>query len=146
MSLYCQQTHGPRSPRGFTLIELMIVIVIIGILATVAVPAYMSHVASTKRSDGQKILVHTAQRLERCFSTYGSYDDGNCPVGLPIDSEEGYYQIVAGSSTINASDFTLVAQPQGGHAGDECGNLTLTDNGTKGVSSADAGVTADDCW
>lgn len=137
---------APRHQRGFTLIELMIVVVIAAILLSVAVPSYLSHVERTRRSDGQQALLDTAQRLERCFSTYGSYDHADCPVALPIESDEGNYEIASAPSTINAADFTLVADPQGAQTDDECGSLTLDQAGTRGVSGADAGVTADECW
>lgn len=141
--------HNPARParaRGFTLIELLIVIAVLGLLVSVAVPSYMTHVNRTHRAEGQQVLLNTAQRLERCFSSYGSYNDSNCPVSLPVTSDNGHYEITSSDSSVNASDFTLVAAPQGGQSEDKCGKLTLSDDGAKGVSGADSGVTAADCW
>ena len=131
------QRYQPVGEKGFTLIELMIIVVVIGVLATIALPAYQDYVENAKRSDGQRALLDTAQTLERCFSANGSYT--GC-VTLPIESEEGYYQIDAGESTISATAFTLVAKPQGRQANDDCGDISLTQAGVKGADGSG------DCW
>ena len=134
--------------RGFTLIELMIVVAIIAILAAVAIPAYTSYVERARQADGMDALQNTAQRLERCYSQYGSYDDGNCGVASSLEgdgsfnSPEGYYSISANS--LDATGFTLAAAPQGVQADDDCGTFTLTNTGVRDVTGGS--LTADDCW
>jgi type IV pilus assembly protein PilE len=129
--------------RGITLIELLIVMVVIGILAAIAYPSYQQQVRKTKRADGKAALLDTAQELERCYTRFARYNDGNCGVALPSNSPEGFYVITA--NALDASSFTLDAAPQGDQANDAtCGTLRLTNTGIQGSQGADAD--ANDCW
>jgi type IV pilus assembly protein PilE len=71
------------SARGFTLIELMIVVAVVAILAAVAFPAYTQYVEQTRRADAQSALLNAAQNLERCFTRNNSYANCPDPAGLP---------------------------------------------------------------
>src|SRR5262245_31747667 len=101
--------HAPAS--GFTLVELMIVIVIITVLSAIAYPSYLGQVQRTRRADGKAALLDAAQRLERCHTRFGRYNDDDCDVDLPFDSQEAFYSIAA-VGTVTASAFTLAATPQ----------------------------------
>lgn len=129
-----------RRQTGITLIELMIVVVIIGILASIGYPAYQSHVDKTRRTDGHSALMQEAQRLERCNTVQQSYtdDDGDLCVDLD-ESDEGYYGLQAGN--VSPTTFTLQAVPQGAQSNDDCGTLTLDQAGNRG---ADGDV--ERCW
>lgn len=131
--------------RGFTLIELMIVVAIIAILAAIAYPSYQEQVRRTNRTEGERALMETAQRLERCFTEYNAYNNANCNVldDLPLTTENGRYSI---DGDIDASEFLLTATRAGSQEGDRCGNFTLTQTGAKGITGADAGLTVADCW
>lgn len=135
---------------GFTLIELMIVVAILGILASIAVPTYREYVQESRRTDARNVLLNTAQRLERCYSTYGAYNDNNCALissnslDSNIPSDDGYYEITTSASTVDETSFTLEAEAQGSQTSDECGDFTLTHTGAKGVNDGSASV--DDCW
>lgn len=64
-----------RFNRGFTLIELMIAVAIVGIIAAIAYPSYMDSVRKSNRAEGKAEMVDLAQRLQRCYTTYGSFND-----------------------------------------------------------------------
>lgn len=138
MSDTCTPSAGRRlASSGFTLIELMITVVIIGVLAAIALPSYQGFVEQGRRSDGQGALMDAAQALERCYTTYGAYNDTDCNVSFPRDSSEEHYEITA--PTLTDTTFTLEASPQGGQSSDDCGDLTLQHTGAKGSDGTD-------CW
>jgi len=133
----------PLARAGFTLIELMIVVAILGIITAIAVPIYSQYVDRARRTEAKDALQDTAQRLERCYSQYGAYDDANCGVadditnGSTIESAEGYYEISA--TTLDTGAFSLQAAPQGVQSDDACGTFTLDHRGSEGADE-------DDCW
>ena len=123
---------------GFTLIELMIVIAIIGILAAVGYPAYSSSVKKGNRADGIDSLVSLAGRMEEYYLNNDTYVGAT--VGSSANSSDGLYTLAI--TAADAFTYTLTATPVKGDA--ECGNLTLNSLGQKGVSAAGAAVA--DCW
>jgi len=137
-----------KMQRGFTLIELMIVVAIIGILAAIAVPQYTDYVTRSRRTDGQSTLLRVAQELERCYTQFSAYNNASCAVvtasAVSQTSPEGYYVIAATGTALSASAFTLTATPQGAQAthDSDCTTLTLTHLGVQGATGADT----DSCW
>lgn len=129
--------------RGVTLIELIIAVAVVAILAAIAFPSYQEQVRKTRRADGKAELMETAQQLERCYTRFSRYNDGNCGVALPFNSSEGYY--VVSATAITASAFTLDATPLGAQANDtRCGVLRLTSTGLQG--SQGQSTDANECW
>jgi type IV pilus assembly protein PilE len=125
------------SSRGFTLVELMVVVAIVGIMAAVAYPSYQDSVRKSRRADGKTALLQAVQVAERWFTQNNTYDmTGGTPPNGP--SDEGHYTLayVGGATT-----FLITATPGGAQASDPCGALTINQANVKDSAGGMA-----DCW
>jgi type IV pilus assembly protein PilE len=132
-----------RTSYGFTLIELMIVVAIVGILAAVAYPSYREYVLRGNRTEGQSLLVEAAARQERFYAQNNSYLTDNANRARLGVNEARYldFYTLAVSQVANDGGYTLTASQQFNDA--DCGNLTLNAAGVKGNSGSRA---IEDCW
>ena len=138
-----QLTRSHNRSRGFSLIELLITVAIIGMLVAIAIPMYSDYVTRSRRADGQAKLMQVAQDLERCYTQYSTYNHDSCSVlaSGAVISEQGFYEITADMP--NGSTFTLSATPQLEQADDtDCTTLKLTYLGGQGATGTDP----DSCW
>ena len=133
--------------RGFTLLELMIVIVIVAILAGVGYPAYVGYADRARRADGRSFLLDAAARQERYFFDNNRYTTTTGDLGYtssPPSSPEGNYTltVAVGATGSIATSYALTAAPTYTERATTCGNLTLDSRGAKGQ----AGGTSEICW
>ena len=147
-----------HAQKGFTLIELMITVAVIGILAAIAYPSYTQYVQRARRSEAKAVLLQDATILERNFTMANRYDNtfnngtGTATSGLIIlqspVSGTLVYNITVTFATTPATDFTLTATPSptGSMAADACGAFTLTNAGLQGAAGVTTGAIVAECW
>ena len=145
-----------QKQKGFTLIELMIVVAIIGILAAIGYPSYTESVAKSRRGNAQAEMLALSSALERYYTQENHYSDAaaaGADTGAPdptlyvIDAETTPFYTITISAVSNldangdrAQGYTLSAVPAGAMVGDRCGTMTLNSAGVK--TPADPV----DCW
>ncbi|WP_456021361.1 type IV pilin protein [Pseudomonas protegens] len=129
-----------RSNRGFTLIEIMIVIAIIGIVITIAAPSYTEYLKKGRRAEVVSLLSEQAQSLERFYTKNNVYTG---ITGLSTGND--FYTL---TPTIADQTFLLTATRKAGTsmATDKCGDFTLTNTGVRSMNNATTGLTTKDCW
>jgi len=140
---------SPRKNKGFTLIELMIVVTILAIIAAIAYPNYREYVLQSQRADAQRTLMEAVQFMERWYTANNRYDENRngdpvaLPAGLqqsPQDSNDPKYNIEINS--VDRTSFELRAVPIGGEAG--CGTFIINSIGQRSLEGNS--YSQDRCW
>jgi len=134
-----------RGSKGFSLIELLVVVAVIALLTGLALPGYQATLQRARRSDARVALLRGAQWLERVASIHGQYPEAAAyPASLSL-STAGHYRIRYAPSADLAA-YTLTAQRQGVQASDPCGDFVLDQAGQRSVLSPVAGSGPAECW
>ena len=148
---------------GFTLIELMIVVAIVGFLAAIALPSYQSYIARGNRAAARVALSQASQYMQRFYAANDRYDADRTGaqtiwatmppafMRAPADGTQLYELSNTGAnpSSATASTFTLIMRPvaTANMANDKCGGFTLTQAGVKGITAAGAtSALIAECW
>ena len=140
---------------GFTLVELLIAMTIIGILTSVSYPSYVKHIQKTKRAEAESALMSLAAAMEQwrvennnnytgvtlgtaTTAIFSNQVPSDCDTTTSVCTNKKTYTLSI--SRLTASNYTLKATPFVSQIGDECGDLTLDSTGIKGA------VKTTDCW
>ncbi|HEX4330210.1 MAG TPA: type IV pilin protein [Burkholderiales bacterium] len=140
-----------RLHRGFTLIELMIVVIVISVLAAIAIPSYTAYITRGKRASARTAIQNLAQIEERFFTQNNNYQ--SVAAGSSVTAgwvnfvgdvyTTRYYDLTvttAAGTTTTAAAFTISAVPTNGFTDNQCGTLSLTSTGLQSPTSVS------DCW
>ena len=136
--------------KGFTLIELIVAVAIVGILASVAYPSYQEYVYKARRSDAYDCLVDASQRQEEFFYNNNTYTTNLGGLGLSAGvvscGDGGSYTLTAAAGATGiGNSYLLTATRAGAQIGDShCGDLTLSNIGVKG--NLNGSEPASQCW
>lgn len=138
-----ESNRKPSSAKGFTLIELMIVVAVVAILAAIAIPSYEKQVRKSRRGLAKADLVQLAQSAERYFTINSTYATYSLPFNTsPQDAGGMVFYNLSFDGVPTSSAFKLQAVPTGVQSNDECGTLAIDQSGKKYNSSGSNGS----CW
>jgi type IV pilus assembly protein PilE len=149
-----------KSSRGFTLVELMIVIMIVAILAAIAYPAFNRYAFRARRAEGKDMLMQAATAEERYFTNFNTYINVPATLNLPATSLNQYYTLNIAAGTLNpvtcavqagvitnsyvVSAVIDVSKPQ---ANDACGTLMLDNQGVRCPNPTNVAANVNgSCW
>ena len=118
-----------KARRGFTLIEVMIVVVIVGILAAIAYPSYQDYLRKGRRASAQTFVSEIAIREQQYLLDARSYAATVAALNLTVPADVSPFYDITISATTPPPAFTITATPKGGQVPD--GVLTLNNEGTK---------------
>ncbi len=126
--------------RGFSLLELVVVLALIAVLLTIAVPSYRQYVQRAERAEAIRLMLAIAECQERIRANTGFYDTTQCLDGM---SHTSYNLRLQSTGIPSSSGFAVTAEP-GNIEGDDCGTLSLDHTGARGITSGSGTLSA--CW
>ena len=128
--------------RGFTLIEVMVTVAIVGIIAAIALPSYGAYIRKTRRADAMASLSQAQTNIERCYAANFSYAMPPC-AAPPAASIKGFYTIAAVST---ATTYTLTATATGSQAADKTCTTMTVDQANQMTAVDDGSTAQQSCW
>ena len=138
-----------RRARGFTLIEVVIVMTIVAILTAIALPQYSEYMARSRRNDARTTLLLAAQWMERFRAeSRGVYTGAALPAGLDVSPQGGPPMYDLAATAVTATTWTLTATPRAGSpmAVDACGAFTVATDGQRTAAGQSSGALYERCW
>lgn len=142
-----------RHQHGVTLLELMAVVVILGILASIAVPSYRGYILRAQRSEATAALLRVAAAQEKFYLQNNTYTTALDNTGLNLgggSTEHGWYAVAiaagTGGITSGYTATTTAASGQPQFKDTDCRTFTITESGLRGAAKAGGGDTTAKCW
>jgi type IV pilus assembly protein PilE len=138
-----------RAEGGFTLLELMVVVAVVGILSAIALPTYNQYITNTRRGEAVAFLRANEQHMQRFYQANNRYDTSlsNTAVVLPHQQAPAAgtasYNIGFQANQLTRTTFTIEAIPQGSMANDACGTLRINNLGVRSVTGSKPVA---ECW
>lgn len=139
---------------GFTMVEIIISVLIIGILAAIAVPSYTSHLRKSRRSDAQIAVLDLASKMDQYYTENNTYSTATLTtIGASASSPQGYYALSIPSPTATTFTVTATIDTAKAQNGDTCKTFTINELGVKGGTNASntaltttTSPTLNECW
>lgn len=135
-----------KRKNGYSLIELMVTVAVVGVLVSISVPTYKNYTMKSRRSEGRSFAMEIMQRQEKYYNENNTYTTNLAQLGYSSatpTSEKGYYQVTATAASDGITNNVIItAQPIGSQTSDtECGSFIYNSNGVKSTSTSST-----TCW
>jgi type IV pilus assembly protein PilE len=151
-----QSSSRIHGAAGFTLVELLTTMVIVGVLVSIAMPAYTSQTRKSRRTEARTAVLDLAGREERLFSTTNAYSATASDLGyggggatFPMDVGSGYYNVSIAIAAGPPATFTITASPVSGKGQEkdtQCASFTVVQTGKQSALNSSGADASASCW